>query len=84
VRCPDPAAAILTESLALAIEQHGVSDTSIVAHVCWPTEFPLTLCGEIATETTPLLSLTQQGPDCETCRLLMAACHSLSRPNPHR
>jgi hypothetical protein len=80
-------AVILDERIAYAVERLAESAASRVFHLCWPSEYPLTLCGEIATE--PAIRLKRRGLargyECRSC-YEVAASHDFpaSRVNPHR
>jgi len=59
----------------------------LVYHACWPSEFPLAICGAIATEAVarPMRNHIPIGViHCEDCCRLMVPDIPLVRDNPHR
>lgn len=76
--------AIVSESMVYAIETIGRGAAGRVYHVCWPSEFPLTLCGSLATESKASGIVNTQGQDCEACARLVMGGMPRTRRNPHR
>jgi hypothetical protein len=73
------------EPLVYAVERMGKTAATNVYHACWPSEFPLTICGAIGTELNVRghARLHRLGSDCETC-VAFAAGLPTERENPHR
>lgn len=75
---------IVREWLCYAVERQGKGAMGNVYHACWPTEFPLTRCGVIATEARARPDNRRgQGRDCEACIQLIKGKPN-QRDNPHR
>lgn len=81
-----PASSMARERLTYAVERFGKTASSNVYHLGWPSEFPLTLCGVIATETTARTEVraNRLGRDCTLCLEALRAGLAPVRDNPHR
>jgi hypothetical protein len=81
---PEPTA-IVEEHIVYAIERLSKTAASRVFHLAWPSEFPLTLCGQLATEPLPRDEPrgSARGSECGSCHQSLADL-PFSRANPHR
>jgi len=78
---------ITVETIVWAVERMSHSAASRVFHAAWPSEFPLTLCGEIATEPRARTLAREpgwRGSDCVECTHRLRGLPATSRENPHR
>lgn len=80
--------AIVRESLVRAYE--AMLGRRRVIHLAWPSEYPLTVCGSIATKTTHLSVPSRRPsprgpalPDCAACLEALSGGLKLERTNPH-
>jgi hypothetical protein len=80
--------AIKIEALLYAREHLGVPDvTGAIFHMAYPSEFPLTCCGCIASEPLPEPAGTKPKASrvCLACRHMVdVAGLPVGRDNPHR
>jgi hypothetical protein len=81
----DAPVSIIRENIVFAVERRAVTASSNVYHACWPSEFPLTVCGAIATENLwrELPRRGKMGSDCPDCLHLIECGAVLARQNPH-